>query len=320
MTSEIIWSSIGIAVSAIFGLVGIYLTIKSRYPGKITFVNEQMIELFSAVGNSLDKLAVTYDGKNVDENLVLMNGAFINSGRTDIGPNMVEKPITLKLPDGYKWLTAKVVNSAIEANLEFVNENTILINTGLFRCGEFVRFHALAQVPADDKTDQSISKRLRSVLKFEHRITNTQKINETDVKNKITSKKELKKKGIPYLVMFVVTIALAIFAIYTGIPQRLVFPYLVDTNKTEYVNIKTHANDDSVEINSIESDFSKKLSFDNFINEVKGKPKLEKEKAKEMISLILMIGTQILLVAFLLGMHIFEYMRNRRILKIFGET
>jgi hypothetical protein len=82
--SGTIWSIIGIFISVIFGLIGIYLTIRSKYSGRVTFVNEQTIELFDAIGNSLDKLAVTYNGSAVNENLVLLNGAFINSGKFDI--------------------------------------------------------------------------------------------------------------------------------------------------------------------------------------------------------------------------------------------
>lgn len=319
MTPDIIWSSIGIAVSVIFGVLGIYLTLKSRYPGRITFVNEQMIELFDAVGNSLDKLAVTYDGNNINQNLVLLNGAFINSGKTDIEPGMVEKPITLKLPEGYKWLTAKLVKSATNATLNILDEKHISISTGLFRCGEYVRFHALAQVPDDDKSDKSISKRLRAALKFEHRITNTKNINETDVKNKASSKKELKRRGLPYLIMFVVTILLAVYSIYEGVPKSLVFPYTTDGKTNEYVRIETNAHDSNVEINSIESNFNKKLPFDDFLLGVKGVPRLEKEETKKTMFLLIMIGIQVFAVSAILGMQVYEYLRNRRILKILGE-
>lgn len=314
-----IWSSIGIAVSAIFGIVGIYLTIKSRYPGRITFVNEQMIELFDSVGNSLDKLALTYDGNSINEHLVLLNGAFINSGKTDIEPGMVEKPITLILPEGFKWLTAKLVKSASNANLEVLDEKNISINTGLFRCGEYVRFHALAQVPEDKKSEKSISKRLRDALKFEHRITNTKSINETDVKNKITSKKELKKRGIPYSIMLVLTIVLAIYSIYTGIPKSVVYPYSADGNKIEYVRLKTNAHDEQVEIKSVESNFEKEMAFVDFLKGINGVPKLEKQEKKTTIIFLLMIGTQVLLITGILGVHVYEYLRNRKILKIIGE-
>ena len=59
MPLEIFGSVLGISISVIFGVIGIYLTIKSRYPGQITFVNEQTIELFDAVGSTVDGLSVT---------------------------------------------------------------------------------------------------------------------------------------------------------------------------------------------------------------------------------------------------------------------
>lgn len=102
--------------------------------------------MFDAIGNSLDKLAVTYDGAAVNENLVLLNGAFINSGKFDITPDMVEQPITIRLPDGYKWLTGRVIDSNVKAEFIQVDKNNVSISTGLFRCGEYIRFHALAQL------------------------------------------------------------------------------------------------------------------------------------------------------------------------------
>lgn len=126
-------------------------TIRSKYSGRITFFNEQTIELFDAIGNSLDKLAVTYNGSAVNENLVLLNGAFINSGKFDITKDMVEQPITITLPEGYKWLTGRIVDSNVKAEFIQVDDNNVSISTGLFRCGEYIRFHALAQLSETGK-------------------------------------------------------------------------------------------------------------------------------------------------------------------------
>jgi len=177
---EIFGSVLGISISVIFGVIGIYLTIKSRYPGQITLVNEQTIESFDAVGSTVDGLSVTYYGQEIKDNLVLLNGAFINTGKTDITTSMVEQPITLKLLDGYKRLSGKVVQSKVESKLVPINSNTISISTGLFRCGECVRFHALAQLP-DNKNGVSNARNLKKSIEFKHRITNTRSINEESI-------------------------------------------------------------------------------------------------------------------------------------------
>lgn len=315
MTSEVIWSILSVSVSAIFGVVGIYLTVKSRYSGRITFVNEQTIELFDAIGNYLDKLAVTYDGSEVNENLVLLNGAFINSGKFDITPDMVEQPITIKLPDGYKWLTGRVVDSSIKASLELTNENEISVSTGLFRCGEYVRFHALAQLP-EAEDDESNSKRFKKALGFEHRIVNTKNIDETETKNRKESQKTLKRKGIPFLLMLLVLSGMIGFTIYQGFPKVMVYPYSVSSSLIEPVKVKT-TNDDLVKIESTVSDFEAEEQFSEFIEKTEGKPSLSEPEANIMF--YIMASIQLLLIAGMLATQIFEYYRNRRLLKILGE-
>lgn len=315
MTSEVIWSILGVSVSTIFGVVGIYLTVKSRYSGRVTFVNEQTIELFDAIGNSLDKLAVTYDGSAVNENLVLLNGAFINSGKFDITPDMVEQPITIKLPDGYKWLTGRVIDSNVKASLEQEDENTISISTGLFRCGEYVRFHALAKLP-EEEVDESNSKRFKDALKFQHRIVNTKSIDETETKPKKDSQKTLKRKGIPFLLMLLLMSGLMGFIAYQGFPKIMLYSYSVSDSKVELVKVKT-TNNDLVKVVSTESDLEIEESFSDFIKKTKGHPSLGKPDAD--IKFYIMASIQLLLIFAMLAMQIFEYYRNRRLLRILGD-
>lgn len=260
-------------------------------------------------------MAVTYGGEQVNENLVLLNGAFINSGKTDITQSMVEQPITLKLPDGYKWLTGKVVKSMIDAELRQVDDNTISISTGLFRCGEYVRFHALAQLP-DNADGDSNSKKLKKSIKFEHRITNTKNIDETEVQPKSASKKDLQRKGLPVLILFIVVVILTGFNLYKGLPKTMVYPYLISPNLIENVRVKITA-EDTVKLTSIDSEFETEEKFTDFVTKINGSPSLDGSTG--YISLFIITGLQLLLVSGLLGMVIFDYTRNRRLLRIINE-
>ena len=314
MSTEIIWSVLSIGVSAIFGIIGLYLTLKSKYPGGITFVNEQTIELFDAIGKTLDKLEVTYNGDSVNENLVLLNGAFINFGKIDISQEMVEKPISLMLPTGYKWLTAKVVGSAgtVKAKLKVSSDREILIETGLFRCKEFVKFHALAQVPNDD-TEKSISDKLREVLTFTHRITNTKKIDEMEIKNEETNKKDLKGNILLFGLMLFFIIVMSLIMVGIDSYKKIVFPYEISPSKTELVRIRTYS-DELVKISSIQSGFEKKIRFQDFLKGIKGEPKLKRKEPTQ--SLFLMFLAAFILVL-LFGTQLLRYIRNKRVLEIF---
>lgn len=308
MSTEILWSVVGISISVIFGVVGIYLTIKSRYPGKITFINEQTIELFDAIGNSLDKLEVSYNRESVTENLVLLNGAFVNTGKTDISTSMVEQPITISLPEGYKWLTGKVVFSKSKAALNHIDEQNISIETGLFRCGEYVRFHALAQLP-DNEDGFSNAKKLKKSLKFKHRITNTTKVETAEAKPRIESKKEYRRRALPMLVMLIITVAVFSYSLYIGTPKSLAYPYQVASDKVELVRIKT-TREDIVEIVSNESDFEIDSTIDDFIKNKRGNPSLI--ESNKHWDLYFAFGMNFLIVLLMIGMSSFDYFKNNK--------
>ncbi len=314
MISEVI-SIFGVVVSVIFGATGIYLAVKSRYSGKITFINEQTIELFDAIGNSLDKLAVTYDGVAVNENLVLLNGAFINSGKIDITPDMVEQPITIKLPDGYKWLTGRVIDSNIKANFKQENENTISISTELFRCDEYIRFHALAQLPESEE-GESNSNRLKKAIKFQHRIVNTKNIDEIKTQYRKETKKKLRIEFIFWILGSIIMLGFFSFDLYKQEPKVMVYPYLVSDSKVELVKIKV-TNDSRVEVVSIESDIEIEESFLDFTKKIKGPPSLRKKELRFIDYVIFAVGMLIILCIIL--SQIFEYRRDYKLLKIFGK-
>lgn len=319
MTSEIIFSIIGLSISAIFGFIGIYLTVKSKYSGKITFVNEQTIELFDAIGNSLDKLSVTYNGSAVNENLILLNGAFINSGKSDITSSMVEQPITIRLPDGYKWLTGKVIKSNAKANLIQENENTMSISTGLFRCGEYVRFHALAQLPEADEDDSS-SKRFKRALSFNHRIVNTKNIEETVTQPQKTSRKNFILKGFFYLVILLMLLGTISLVLFEGLPKIMLYSYSISDSRVEQVKI-TRKRNDFVKVESKESEFEVEEPFSEFISKTTGNPTLgESEDSFKTYILFFLLSSYALLVLGAFSSHSFTFYRNRRILKILGEA
>ena len=56
---------LGILVSATFGIWGVAYMIKSRYPGRITFVREQIIALFDSIVKNLDDLSISFKNKTI---------------------------------------------------------------------------------------------------------------------------------------------------------------------------------------------------------------------------------------------------------------
>ncbi|WP_321404007.1 hypothetical protein [Maridesulfovibrio sp.] len=174
------WGPIGFLVSIIFGFFGVVQIFKSWSPGQITFVNLQTIELFNSIAKSLDGLDVTYNGKIVDEKLILLVGAFINTGKKDITLNMVEEPINLTLPTDFKCLSAEILSTTIskkeiKSKIDIIDEHKLEIKTGLFKINEVVRFSSLIQIP-QNKSYANIVNYLNSKTKYRHRISDTREI------------------------------------------------------------------------------------------------------------------------------------------------
>ena len=160
---------LGVLATVTLGALSIYLFVKRAYPGV-----EGCLGLFESIVKHFPELAVSYKNSPVGGGIVLLKGAFLNTGRKDITKEMVEGRLRLELPDKFKWLQAKVVSSSPSVQAQIEQEpQTLTFDMGLFRCREFVRFECLAEVPmADDGTACLLKK-----LEVTHRIADTQKVN-----------------------------------------------------------------------------------------------------------------------------------------------
>ena len=116
--------------------------------------------------------------------------------------------------------------------------------------------------------------------------------------------------------MFIVVVILSGFTLYKGLPKTMVYPYLISPSLTENVRVKTTA-EDTVKLTSIDSEFETEEKFKDFVTKINGSPSLDGPTG--YISLFIMMGVQLLLIGGMLGMVVFDYTRNRRLLRIINE-
>jgi hypothetical protein len=70
---------------------------------------------------------------------------------------------------------------AVKAAVQVTSETTLEFDLGLFRCGEFVKFEALAEVPTVEKKGGLVPAiSLEESLRFDHRIADTGRIKTAD--------------------------------------------------------------------------------------------------------------------------------------------
>jgi len=166
----------GIIVTILLGVWGIYVTIKYRHSVRVSFVLRKSIALFDTIVKNITDLSVLYKGSPVTQNLILIEGALANTGNKDILPTMIERPICLNLPKDYKWLTAKIISTSnnVEADLN-ISDPTLTVNSGLFKINEHIHFQALLQVPHEINV-VNIENKMDKIINISHRIADMSKI------------------------------------------------------------------------------------------------------------------------------------------------
>lgn len=169
----------------ILSVIGVYLALRYKYPGRITYVKEGALSLFNDIVRTMPELAVTYEGQPVQANLIIMRGHIINTGKKDITDEMVSQPLTFNLPYGFKWRKVNITaqSGGLDAKYEVKNNTSLLFNFGLFRCNESISFEALAEIPNETNTKESVALRLKKSITITHRIADTRKVEERTLPN-----------------------------------------------------------------------------------------------------------------------------------------
>ena len=245
---------------------------KRKYQGEVTFVRESCIGLFDSIVKNMSDLAVQYKGTPVAQGLVLLKGSFLNTGAKDISDGMVEENIAIHLPDKSRWLTAKIVSGSpkVQANVN-VTEKAISFDIGLFRCKEYIRFEALAEVDTEDSADrseeESIEGRLIDSLSITHRIADTQKIKKKDLSSSNNTGKRLKRRLITLSFIALIGIAGIVTVSFIEIPGKLHF--LVPGESGDTIEVKARAQSDgTLQIRGVdEKSYRKTVSPEDFFNE-----------------------------------------------------
>ncbi|NNN27057.1 hypothetical protein [Pseudomonas nitroreducens] len=158
-------------IGIIIGFFGIYLAVRrSRYPGSLSFVQEQSIALLTDFATKIPNLTINYKDIPIDKSVVLVSGYIVNDGNIDISPQMVTDPLTCSTPKDTKLLEFKVTSSApsLSVKTELLAADKAKIEFNLFRRDESFSFQALILLEDSDKTLKASI--VAEKIKWNHRI------------------------------------------------------------------------------------------------------------------------------------------------------
>lgn len=214
MTFSDTLSIAGILISVLFGIWGIYLSLRrTKYPASLTFVREQTVALLDDFATRIPNLSVLYKDTPVDKSVVLLSGYLVNDGNVDITPQMTERPLSCELPGSCSWLEFKLTGAAeaLSATGNIKSPQTLELNFGLFRRDEAFSFQALALVGAEYAKKKPTA--LAEALRWSHRIAGLGAIKTTTLPEPETKSKkaQLARKG-TFIVM-------AAFYLFFGLSQ-----------------------------------------------------------------------------------------------------
>lgn len=266
MSTSDIFTFIGIVITFIFGIWGIVVVVRRRYPGEITYVKESYIGLFDSIVKNLPELSVLYNDKPVGQGLVLVKGAILNTGSKDITESMIEKKISLTLPDEFRWLTAKIVSCSqnVHAKIKIEGQNLSFL-TGLFRCNEFIRFQAIAEVPIHPSKNERIERCLEKAITINHRIADTKKVVSLNLPNKLYKKNIAISSFKPVLLVTIVIIILSIIGFYTS---ELETHFIIsDANSIQHEVVVKPKLDGNITLKGVKDNFSKIIPADEFFKQ-----------------------------------------------------
>ncbi len=163
------------AISIILGAIISYFIAKWQMKkNEITHFSLNSFDVGKGLHNDFPEFKLTYEGKELSDEVLVLKGGFINTGRNDITGLKNKSDINIILPEGcsLKKIIIKKSNDELEVNAQ-KNENApniidFCIDEKLMS-GEGFEYTALIETTKEIKN-------LHRHIDFKHRIANTSKI------------------------------------------------------------------------------------------------------------------------------------------------
>jgi len=190
---------------------------------KIVHFSINSYDIGKGLSNEFPEFQLHYDGENLSNNVMVLKGGFMNVGRNDIDALKGDADIKLILPEECRIKAVKVLPSTDDLIVNANQDKENVINFGireLFKSNEYFKYTAIIEtsIEIEDIFDN---------LKFQHRILNTEKIQDTYIG---LQRKYRKYRRVKMVLLFSV-LFFCLLIPYTTLIQRLQFKvYKNDTN------------------------------------------------------------------------------------------
>ena len=147
-----------------------YFTRKQMKKNEITHFLINSYDIGKGLSDEFPEFKLHFGGDILADNVMVLKGGFMNTGRNDINALKGDRDIKLILPDGCILKAVKVTSSTEELIVSTNKNNENVIPFGiaeLFKSNEFFLYTAIVETPKEIKD-------ISGMLKFQHRILNTE--------------------------------------------------------------------------------------------------------------------------------------------------
>lgn len=175
---------ISIVLSTIFAIVITwYFTRKQMKKNEITHFFINSYDVGKGLHNEFPKFQLTYDNKELSNEVLVLKGGFINTGRNDITGLKNDSDINIILPKGCSFREIKIKQLSDDLGVTISNNrDPNIISIGIdekYMSGESFEYTAIIETTEEIKN-------LHSKIEFKHRIPNTSKIKSKDIIDQLT--------------------------------------------------------------------------------------------------------------------------------------
>ncbi len=166
---------IGIA-SIVIAILIYFLQRRIRYPGKLKYALVETWKVMSESPNGYGDLSLKYNDYEIKEELNYVKFIVYNNRSYDYSSGDSDNPVRVTLPDGCKWIDAKVVGHSEEIQAEIVNKGgkELDLTFKLLRKNEFIEVDGLMESKSQIGLED-----LAKVIEVRHRIPNVATVKNT---------------------------------------------------------------------------------------------------------------------------------------------
>lgn len=164
-------TAISIILTSIIAIVITwYFTRKQMKKNEITHFSINAYDIGKGLSDEFPDFKLLFGGDVLADNVMVLKGGFMNTGRNDINALKGDRDIKLILPEGCALKAVKVTPSTEELIVSANKNNENVIPFGiaeLFKSNEFFLYTAIVETSKEIKD-------ISGMLKFQHRILNTE--------------------------------------------------------------------------------------------------------------------------------------------------